>query len=349
MTSHTTFGDAQLDELSAMVTRKVTTNKSGIYPFVDFRELMTELLCMFYSPGSHLISAGHFSPEVAQAADRAEIELVEQLGTSPFTGDLDSALSRVSSPGDIIYVANPNRMTGSNFSLSDLEAMARAVPNGVLIIDEYYYDYFGISGLPLLDILTNVVILRSFTASFSIGSSDAGYAIATPEIVDNIRQSCGCKKISLTVRKTIMAAMGNSEAMANRLQEVHDESLRITTALTRLGVQCRICATDFILIRVADHKCVGNYLASVRIPIENLDGYPQLKNYIRYQIQSYLSNDRLIKAFQEIPGEYLRMKLSDKRAVRLRKGSHASNSNADDRIVERETLRKVDDKSPVIE
>ena len=146
-----------------------------------------------------------------------------------------------------------------------------------------------------------------------------------------------------------MAAMGNSEAMANRMQEIHDESLRITTTLSKFGAQCRICATDFILIRIADPKSVGNYLASERIPIENLDGYPLMKNYIRYQIQSHLSNDRFISTFQKIPEEYILMKLPDRRAVRLRKEPHTNDNNADEMIVERETLREIDDSITVKE
>jgi len=194
----------------------------------------------------------------------------------------------------------------------------------MLIVDEYYFDYFGISALPLLDILTNVVVLRSFTASFSINSSDAGFAVSNPSTIERLKHAHQGKRISLTIQKTMLATLTNAEAMSNRLQEVHDESLRLAGSLNKLGVQCRICATDFLLIRVADPKSAGNHLAAFNMPIDNLDGYPQMKNYIRYRIQSYNSNDRLIEAFRKMPEGYYRMRKADLRATSVRRGSDES-------------------------
>jgi hypothetical protein len=55
------------------------------------------------------------------------------------------------------------------------------------------------------------------------------------------------------------------------------------------------------------------------VQVENLDGYPELKNYIRYEIQSELSNDFMINAFQRMPEEYYRMDNLDRRLIKLRK------------------------------
>ena len=318
--SRTLTDSISLDGLTARVASEITADKAMIVPYADFTDFLADLLSLCYHPVSRLISAGQVEPEVEQAADRAEASLVEQMGVSPFAGDIESVLAEVTSPHDVIYVANPSRITGANFSVAELEAMARAVPRGMLIVDEYYFDYYGISALPLLEILTNVVILRSFTASFSINSADAGYAVSNPSTIERLKHAHQGKRISLTIQKTMLATLTNADAMSNRLREVHDESLRLATALNKLGVQCRICATDFLLIRVADPKSTGNHLASFNMPIDNLDGYPQMKNYIRYRIQSYNSNDRLIKAFSRMPEEYYRMTKSDLRAAAAGRG-----------------------------
>ena len=39
----------------------------------------------------------------------------------------------------------------------------------------------------------------------------------------------------------------------------------------------------------------------MRIPFDNLDGYPQLKGYLRYQVQSEFNNEQLINAFSRMP------------------------------------------------
>lgn len=317
MISSRIIANTPVDDLTAVIARKVMTTKSMILPFVDFTVFMTELLKTFYTSGCRLVGAGHVTPEIEIAANRAEIELVEALGNSPFSLDVESILAAIKSPHDLIYISNPNRITGANYSVSDLERLARAIPQGTMFIDEYYFDYFGVSGLPLLEILANVVILRSFTASFGINSSDTGFLLANGETINVAKDSCQGKPISSTVRKTILATLVNEEAMSLRLHEVREESLRLATALSRLKVQCQITTADFLLLRVANPKDVGNYLARYKTPVENLDGYPQLKNYLRYRIQSVYSNDRLLEAFKKMPPDYYRLKAIDRRPVKL--------------------------------
>ena len=318
MTSFSAISHVNLEDLTAWVARRAMAEKSMILPFAEFSEVLADLLNVHYQPRSRLITAGLVTPAVAMAAEKAQVELVEQTGDSPFAGDVNSVLEAVTTPHDLIYVANPNRITGANFSLADLEQLARAVPSGLLIVDEYYFDYYGITAFPLLSVLSNVAILRSFTASFSISSSDTGYVIARTDTIERLRQGHRPRHLSLTIRKTILASLINEEAMTTRLQEIHDESLRIAMALSGLGVQCRICATDYLLLRVADCGAVCKKLTRAQVPSENLERYPDLPHYLLYRIQSELSNEKLIAVFGKMPEAEYRMTKLDRRGVQLR-------------------------------
>jgi hypothetical protein len=115
-----------------------------------------------------------------------------------------------------------------------------------------------------------------------------------------------------------MTTLDNSDAKALRMKILHDESLRLAMTLTGMGMQCRISPTDFMLIRVADPTQVGNALAAEKIPIDNLDGYPQLKNYIRYTIAGEVNNNHLIDALRRMPEEIVRLSTLDRRLARLK-------------------------------
>ena len=123
-----------------------------------------------------------------------------------------------------------------------------------------------------------------------------------------------------------MTAIQDGDATVLRHQEIHDEALRLAVALTHLGVQCRLAAADFLLMRVASPKDAGNYLVTDKVPVENLDGYPGMKNYLRYRISSRESNDRLLAAFHRMPGNYVKMAGLDHRAVSMyrRKGTESA-------------------------
>lgn len=336
MTSLNTATNVNLDDLVLMVTRKVRTERGTILPFTDLTEFVTEFLKMVYQPSSNLVAAGPVSPEIAIAADRAEYRLVETLAKSPFTGDPKIVLQSITHDHDVVYLANPNRITGANYAISDIEELAQAVPHGALIVDEYYFDFFGLSAQRLLDVYTNIIVLRSFTASFGIYSSDAGFAIASRAMTTAMKNMMVLRDVSPTIRRTILTVMGSDEAMSFRLQEIHDEALRLTTTLTKLGVQCRITATDFLLLRVASPKDSGNFLATSRVSIENLDGYPGMKNYLRYRIESPFSNEKLIAAFSKMPANFYKMKSTENRAATIHHTSEdtpAINSEAVEKML----------------
>lgn len=324
---------AERDDLRSLISPKVRVSQKMIMPFTELCSVMVELLKLSYHSGSRLISDGLAAPEIEMAAHRAEIEHVPAVAPSPFAGDTGSLLQAIGSKNDILYVSNPGRTTGSSFSLDELKDLARAVPSGLLIVDEHYYDYFGISSLPLLELFDNVVVIRSFTASFGVYSSDAGFLVTDFERIEQLKPMLRGEKISLTVRKTILATLVNDEAMASRLHEVHEESLRLAIALTSLGIQVRITATDFILIRVADPQAVSQHLNRRRVPMEHLVAYPRLKEYLRYRIQSPISNDRFLYELKKVAPESLKVTSLDRSRIRIqRQGEVAENMKTPGRI-----------------
>ncbi len=306
------------NDIAQLVAQNHHLSKNEIFPFSDNRAFLTQLFTQHECDDISLITIGVATPDVAIAADKANMSLTECVGKNPFMFSLEYVLNEIKN-GDIVYIANPHKISGANFSLTGLKKIAEKNRDGLTIIDEYYFDFYGITGLQLLESFDNIVVLRSFTAAYGIYSSDAGYAVSSKKIVSNCKDWPLQKQISTILRKTILATMSNIDASEERLHEIREEALRITKRLTPLGIQCRITATDFLLIRVASPKDVGNYLIGNKVDVENLSGYPSMKIYILYRIESFFSNDRLIKSFEKMPTESYKIHKPEKRSITLRR------------------------------
>ena len=232
--------------------------------------------------------------------------------------------------------------------------LANAVPDGLLIVDEQYFDYYGISAVPLINKYSQIVVLRSFTAPYGISSVEAGYAVATNTVMSRFDQQKGKSKLSMATRKIVRTTIESSDAKTSRLAMVHGDTLRISTALNKYKIQNRITSTDFILLRVADPTAVGNYLARYRVSVDNLDGYPGLRHYLRYRILSPNSNDEFIKAFSKMDSSIYRLDKLDRRITTLRKGGEKSLSTntgdsgnwRENKPVGNKILETVKDKTP---
>lgn len=255
------------------------------------------------------------------------MQAVEILGASPFVGHPEDILEGIAKTSNLVYLANPNRVTGSNFSLGHLNRIAQAVPEGILILDETYYDYHGITGLPLLEAHDHVLVVRSFTAGFGIRSDDSGCLVGSPRFISGFKNHYEWSRITTTIYRLLATSLAGGSLAARRLTQVHDEALRISNELTRLDLQNRLSSADFLLLRVANPKRVTSFLAGFGTLVENLESYVGLANYLRYRIQSPSSNDHFLAACRRLSPDYYRMPDIDKRAVMFhRPGEKAPNA-----------------------
>jgi histidinol-phosphate aminotransferase len=304
-----------------MAAGRVPTSDDRVCLFADLVDCLAELFRVFDRGSARVIGGGYPTPEVALAADRAGVALSLTPGKSPFSADTEAILAEVKTGGEIICLANPGRVTGACFGLADLRSLVEAVPGGALIVDEYFFDFYGITGLSLHDDYDNVIVLRSLTGSFGIGSDHSGFVVADPMVINWLTEALTPNRLTLTERRILTATLTSNDAMATRLKSIHDEALRLGKELTRIGVQPRLTATDFILLRVAVPRSFVGYMAGCRVPFDNLGDYDGLEGWVRYRIQSPVSNDNMLEACRRMPSEYYRLADADKRSARLVHGA----------------------------
>ncbi|RKX24701.1 MAG: hypothetical protein DRP45_07660 [Candidatus Zixiibacteriota bacterium] len=333
-----------LDDIISLLSRRFEVDKEMIVPFMDHVDVISALLGHVVNDSDKLVAGGHVCPDVAIAADRAGLRVEEVLGRSPFVNHAKDVMEVIDSSHTTVYLANPNQVTGSSFSHKDVERLASAVGDGTLILDEKYFDFHGITGLAMLRKYSNIVILRSLTAAFGAGSDGSGFLIGNAGFAHGFREVFDWTRMSHTLHKIVKTALINETARIRRVAMLQDELLRIATRLTELGVQNHITAADFILLRVADTAVVQDKLSRYGVSADNLNEYRGLKNYLRYRMQSPLSNDRLLAAFEHMPTDHFHLDNIDKRTVmfnRTNRDESIDPERANSRMTDRKILTDV--------
>ncbi|MDH3442806.1 MAG: aminotransferase class I/II-fold pyridoxal phosphate-dependent enzyme, partial [Deltaproteobacteria bacterium] len=85
----------------------------------------------------------------------------------------------------LTFICNPNSPSGTLVSVQEIHRLARAV-TGILAVDEAYVDFAdseGASALALIRQLPNLVVLRTFSKSFSLAGMRIGLAFGPAEII----------------------------------------------------------------------------------------------------------------------------------------------------------------------
>lgn len=84
--------------------------------------------------------------------------------------------------GGVIF-PNPNAPTGDLLSLEAIEDILEHNQDVVVIVDEAYIDFGGVSALPLIERYENLLVVQTFSKSRSMAGMRIGYAFGNADLI----------------------------------------------------------------------------------------------------------------------------------------------------------------------
>lgn len=275
---------AEQIKLKESISRRFLIDSKVILTFEDFDLFLPGLIENFQSPTSRLIAASPVISSIPIAADRAEIKLVTAESKQPLAGETESIKSAIKSEHDVIYLANPNRLTGCSHSLKEIKKIAALIKNGLLIIDEYYHDFSDISAISLLETFENVVVVRPFEKWTNPGQLNSGYALFNQGLVNGFSAVSAPNALNRQSAGKCLEIFENERAVRAQVGSIQKRALAVAKELTALGIECRILPTNFVLLHFKNASKVKNILAANGIEIEGFDENGLLGEYARYAV-----------------------------------------------------------------
>src|SRR4030095_10167067 len=95
-------------------------------------------------------------------------------------------------PVALTFVTTPNAPSGRGYSTKELEALCRAQPHGVIVLDEAYVDFARENALALALKHPHVLVARTFSKAYSLCFQRVGYFVGHPGLIaalDKVRDS----------------------------------------------------------------------------------------------------------------------------------------------------------------
>ncbi len=148
-------------------------------------EVLSFLFYSFFDSDKELVAPDLTYSFYPVYSDYYSIPLTKIPVKEDWTLDTEKMMS-VDNFGGMIF-ANPNAPTGIALSVETIESMLENLASDkIMVVDEAYVDFSTQSALPLLQKYKNVVIVRTFSKSFSLAGMRLGYCIAHPEVISTI-------------------------------------------------------------------------------------------------------------------------------------------------------------------
>ena len=203
-----------------------------------------------------------------------------------------------------IVIANPNAPTGLSLSLGEIEAIAASNPRSVVIIDEAYIDFGGISAVPLTEKYPNLLITMTFSKSRSMAGARLGFGIGSEELIadlNTIRYSTNPYNVNRMTEAAGCAALAENDYYMANCRTIMENRDFTTRALEGLGFTVIPSLTNFVFARHPgiDGEDLYRKLKERGILVRHFSN-PRIRDYNRITIGTRQQMQQLVQTIQQI-------------------------------------------------
>ncbi len=208
--------------------------------------------------------------------------------------------------GGVIF-PNPNAPTGVQMPLDDIEDILQHNQDVIVIVDEAYIDFGGLSARALLEKYENLLIVQTFSKSRCMAGMRIGYAFGSEELIrhlNDVKYSFNSYTMNEAAIRLGAAAVSDSMYLMETRHKIVETRERAKKELAQLGFSCTDSLANFLFVthKTCPARELFEALKAQGIYVRYFDK-PRIDNYLRITV----GTDEEMDALYRFLREYLRV------------------------------------------
>lgn len=226
--------------------------------------------------------------------------------TKDYRFDLPAMRKAVNEKTKLVIIVNPNNPTGTIREGEELKDFIRSLPPTVIpVIDEAYADYVTDPGYESMISLIQegydrpLIVLRTFSKIYGLAGLRVGYAIAAPEIIDQLMKACQAWNVGRTAQIAALAALQDQDYVTQMAKKNREGLNTLAEGLLALGCEVVPSEANFLYFRAP-----GTEPAKIKAALAErgiMIGAPDAHN--RVSVGTKAQNALFLSAMRKILGE----------------------------------------------
>lgn len=196
----------------------------------------------------------------------------------------------------VIYICSPNNPTGALVARRTLERLIDNAP-GVLLIDEAYTEFAGVSNVDVLARSPRVLLIRTLSKAFGLAGLRIGYALGQPQLVAEVEKSRGPYKVNALAEQVAVTALRHDVPwVEEHIQLAIENRDKLTIALRRLDLDPMPSSANFICVPVKNCVAVGMAMREKGVGVRPFPNLPRVGDCLRISIGPWPLVQQCVKA-----------------------------------------------------
>ena len=195
----------------------------------------------------------------------------------------------------VIYVCSPNNPTGALVARRTLEKLIDSAP-GVLLIDEAYTEFAGVSNVDLLARSPRVLLIRTMSKAFGLAGLRVGYALGHPQLVAEVEKSRGPYKVNALAEQVAVTALRHDvQWVEGHIQLAIENRDRLTIELLKLDLDPMPSSANFVCVPVKNCVAVGMAMRENGVGVRPFPNLPRVGDCLRISVGPWPLVDQCVK------------------------------------------------------
>ncbi len=235
-----------------------------------------------------------FYAEVAGAAIR-EVEYRPPHMEFP----LDEVLHAITPATRAVILANPNNPTGTGVHLQGIERILKRARKAAVLIDEAYYEFSGVTALPLIERSPNLFVSRTFSKVYGMAAMRLGCVFSDAANIAFLHKAQSPYSVNALAALAAQQAVRDRRYIENYVAEVLAARELLCVGLEKLGITYVPSAANFVLANLGRRAIpVRDALRTRGILVR--DRSYEVPGHVRMTVGTREQTRRLLAALEEI-------------------------------------------------
>jgi len=213
-----------------------------------------------------------------------------------------NVLAALNAKPRVLFLPNPNSPTGNLLSPQDLRRILNAAAkHTIVIIDEAYFEFSGVTVIPWIARHKNLIVTRTFSKTAGLAGLRLGCIFTHQELATTMRKAQSPYPVNAAALAAAEAAMRDRKFITRTVDEVRRSYKELQRGLTSLAIQYFPSAGNFVLAKFGPPaKAIVAALNRKGILVRDRSSDFAGEGYVRITLGTHAQTQRLLEELKEI-------------------------------------------------
>ena len=198
-----------------------------------------------------------------------------------------------------VLIANPNNPTGTGVGLQGIERILKRARRAVVMIDEAYYEFSGVTALALIESSPNLFVSRTFSKVYGMAAMRLGCLFSQAANVQFLHKAQSPYSVNTLAILAAREAVRDRAYIESYVAEVLAARELLAVGLEKLGIRYVPSSANFVLM-MAGKRAIAVRDALRAIGILVRDRSYEIPGAVRVTVGTREQTRRLLDALEKI-------------------------------------------------